>query len=130
MFAGTQTDNRKDQTEMQDHYVSRINYNIASQEERAPNEEAPTMTKTQLEASHHMITEGIVAALNQATMAETEEDTPLFRKKIQKVLGTKLIAAATRKDRNLRPLISFVKKRDWDSIKSSYGQYWFNVRNR
>ena len=22
------------------------------------------------------------------------------------------------------------KKRDWDAIKASYGQYWFNIRNR
>ena len=63
-------------------------------------------------------------------MTEAEEDTPLFRKKLQKVLGIKLIAAATRKHRNLRPLINFVKTRDWHSIKSSYDQYWYNVRNR
>ena len=109
VFTGTQTDNREDQTEMQDWYVSRINYKIASQEERAPNEEPPTMTNTQLEASHHMITVGIVATVIQ--MTETGKDTPLFRKLLQKVLGIKFIAAATRKDRNLRPLINFVNKR-------------------
>ena len=30
----------------------------------------------------------------------------------------------------LRPLINFVKKRDWDVIKASYGQYWYYIRNR
>ena len=63
-------------------------------------------------------------------MTETEEDTSLFRKRLQKVLGVKFIAAATKKDTNLRPLSTFVKKRNWDAIKSDYGQYWFNVRNR
>ena len=88
------------------------------------------MTSTQLEASHHMITEGIVATVvNQATMTETEEDTILFQKKLQKVLGMKFIASATRKDKNLRRLINFVEKRDWDAIKLSYSQHWFNVRN-
>ena len=85
---------------------------------------------TQLEASHHEITEGIVATVNQTTMTETEEDKPLFRKRLQKVLGFKFIAAATKKDKNLRTLINCVKKRNWDAIKSAYGQYWFNVRNR
>ena len=36
------------------------------------------MTRTQLEASHHMITEGIVATVNQASMAESlkQKDVP------------------------------------------------------
>ena len=33
---------------------------------------------TQLESSHHEITEGIVATVSQTTMTEAEEDTPLF----------------------------------------------------
>ena len=124
---GTQTGISEERTEMQEQFVSRINYNIASQEERAPNEEPPTMTRTQLEAtqleaSHHEITKRIVATVNQTTMTETEEP-PLFRKRLQKILGVKFIAAATKKDRNLRPFINFVKKRDWYAIKSSYGQY-------
>ena len=70
------------------------------------------MTKnTSLEASHELITEGVVATIERSTMTtETEEDTPLFRKKLQKVLGVRFIAAAIKKDRNLRPLINFVKK--------------------
>ena len=60
--------------------MSRINYDIASQKEGAPNEEPPTMTRTQpeatqLEPSHHEITEGIVATVNKTTMTEAEEDT-------------------------------------------------------
>ena len=113
---------------MQDQFVSRMNYNIPSQQERALNEEPPTMTRTQpeatqLEASHRETTEGIAATVNQTTIAETEEDTPLFRKRLQGILG------ATKKDRNLRPLITFVKKGNWDAIKSAYRQYWFNVHN-
>ena len=60
--------------------MSRINYDIASQKEGAPNEEPPNMTRTQpeatqLEPSHHEITEGIVATVNKTTMTEAEEDT-------------------------------------------------------
>ena len=86
---------------------------------------------TTLEATHEMITEELVATVEKTTnTVEPEEDTPLFRQKIQRVLGVRFIAAATRKDRNLRPLISFVKKRDWEAIKASYSQYGYNIRNR
>ena len=85
-------------------------------------------TSSQLEASHSEIMDTVVATVEKAT--ETEEDTPLFRRKLQKVRGFPFIAAATKKDKNLRPLIKFVKKRDWDAIKASYGQTWFNIRNR
>ena len=83
MLVGTQTDISEDWPETQEVFESRINYDIASQEEGALKEEPPTMTRlqpeaTQLEASHHEITEVIVATVNQATMTEAEEDTPLF----------------------------------------------------
>ena len=87
-------------------------------------------TSTQSEASHEMITERLVATLEKTTnTVESEEDTPLFRQRLQWVLGARFIAAATKNDRNLRPLINFVKKRDWEAIKASYGQYWHNIRN-
>ena len=105
--ADTQTDNPQPETNK--HYVSRVNPYIFSQEEYAPNEEPPTMSNSQLEASNHMIMEGIVATINQATRTESEEDIPPFCQKLQKVLGVKFIAAATRKDRNLGPLINLVK---------------------
>ena len=135
VLVGTQTELREGHPETNEVFVRRINFDIESQEECAPNEEPPSMSGTQseapqLEASHHEITEGIVATVNQTTMTEAEEETQLFRQRLQKVLGGKFIAAATKKDRNLRPLINFVKKRDWEAIKSAYGQYWFNVRNR
>ena len=47
-------------------------------------------TGSTLEASHEMITEDIVSILNQETNTEVEEDTPLYRGKVQ------FIAAATR----------------------------------
>ena len=47
--ATTQTNNP--QPEISKHCVSRVNINIARQEECAPNEEHPTMTNTQLEAT-------------------------------------------------------------------------------
>ena len=86
---------------------------------------------TSLEASHELITEGLVATIEKATnTTEAEEDSPFFRKKLERVLGVRFIAAATKKDRNLRPLINFVKKRDWEAIKTSYGHCWHNIRNR
>ena len=42
----------------------------------------------QLEARHHEITEDIVTTVNQTTMMEAEQDTPLFRQRLQKVLGS------------------------------------------
>ena len=64
MVLGTQTEVSEERPEMQEQFVNRINYNIANKEERASNEEPPTMTRTQpkatqLEASIHEITEGI-----------------------------------------------------------------------
>ena len=113
-----------------DIYVSRVNPEICVQEILAPNIEPPTMGHT-LEASHEMIPAGIVATVEKTTnTVESEEDTPLLRQKLQRVLGVRFIAAATKKNRNLRPFINFVKKRDWEAIKTSYGQYWYNIRNR
>ena len=89
------------------------------------------MGSTTLEASHEMITEELVATVEKATnTVESEEDTPLFRQRLQRVLGVRFIAAAIKKDQNLRPLINFVKKRDWEAMKASYGHYWYNIRNR
>ena len=106
--------------------------NICIQEEQTHDKEPPTMGPfTQLEASHELISEGLVATVEKVTnTVESEEDTPLFRQRLQRVLGVGFIDAATKKDRNLRPLINFVKKRDWEAIKDSYGQYWRNIRNR
>ena len=125
----TQTNSNTEIQQEQEIYVSRVDPTVCLQEETSPNVEPPTMTTLlQLEASHTEIMDTVVATVEKAT--ETEEDTPLFWRKLQRVLGVPFIAAATKKDRNLRPLINFVKKRDWNAIKASYGQYWFNIRNR
>ena len=110
--------------------VSRVDPKFCVQEVQEHNIEPPTMGTT-LEASHEMITEELVATVEKATNTTgSEEDMPLFRQKLQRVLGVQFIAAATKKDRNLRPLINFVGKRDFEAIKASYGQYWYNIRNR
>ena len=69
--------------------VSRVDPNICIQEEQTHNIEPPTMgTSTQLEASLEMITEGLVATLEKTTnTVESEEDTTLFRQRLQRVLG-------------------------------------------
>ena len=85
-MAGKQTDNP--QPETNEHCVSRVNPIIVSQEEHAPNEAPPTVTNIQLEASYHIITEGIVAIINRA--ARTQR---CLVKKLQNVRGVKFIAA-------------------------------------
>ena len=128
----TQTNSSGEQKSDDKIWVSRVDPTKTIQEKRRHNEAPPKMTKiTSLEASHELITEGLIATLEKATnTTEAEEDTPLFRKKLQRVLGVCFIAAATKKDRNLRPLINFVRKRYWEANKTSYGPYWHNIRNR
>ena len=82
-----------------------------------------------MEASHNLIVNEVVATIDRETNTE-EDDTPLYRRKLQKLLEVIFIAAATRKDKNLRPLVNFVRKREWDALKLSFGGYWYNIRNR
>ena len=59
-----------------------------------------------------------------------EEDVPLFRKNLRKALDVDFIAAATKRDRNLQPLINMVRQQKWDQIKACYGLYFYNVLDR
>ena len=87
-----------------------------------------THNPTQLEASHNLAKEGLIAKIEKGmNTTESEENTPLFRRKLQRILGVPFNTAATKKDRNL---INFVKKTDWEAIKTSHRQYWHNIRNR
>ena len=54
---------------------------------------------------------------------------PTLQNKSARVLGTNFIAAATRNDQNVHPLVKFVKKRDWEALKLSFGQNWYNIRH-
>ena len=87
--------------------------NTTYQEETHPNVEPPTMSGThpRFEASHELIVEGLVATINKETNTEIEDDTPQYRKNFQKVLGVSFIAAANRKDRNMRLLAETVKNK-------------------
>ena len=71
---------------------------------------------------------GVIAIVNQETSTELEDDTPLYRKNLQIELGLNFIAATTRKDRIMRPLLNFVKKTDWEALKLLFGQYWYKIR--
>ena len=103
--------------------------NASMQEKLLSNTKPPTSTTTQLEASHTLIVNEVVATIDRETNTE-EEDTPLYRKKLQKVLGVNFIAAATRNYKNLRPLVNFVGKQNWDAFKLLFGGNWYNIRNR
>ena len=75
-----------------------------------------------------MVTEGLVAIVPKETNTAIE-NTPLYRRNLQRVLGINFIAAATRKDQNMHPFVKFVKKPDWKALKLSFGQYWYNKRH-
>ena len=54
----------------------------------------------------------------------------MFRKNLRKVIDINFLATATRRDRNLSPLMNMVKQQRWDNIKDCYGPYFYNVRHR
>ena len=59
-----------------------------------------------------------------------EEDVPMYRKQLRKVFDSNFIAAATKRDRTLQPLLNIERGQKWDNLKSCYGAYFYNVRNR
>ena len=59
-----------------------------------------------------------------------EEDVPMYRRQLRKVFDSSFIAAARKKDRSLNPLLNMVRGQKWETIKSCYGPYFYNVRNR
>ena len=59
-----------------------------------------------------------------------EEDVPMYRRQLRKVFDISFIAAATKKDRSVYPLLKMVRGQKWETIKSCYGPYFYNVRNR
>ena len=67
------------------------------------------MSGTQLQASHELIVASVVETAGRATATEAEEDTLLNRKKLQPVMGLKFIAAATHRDRNIKPIDNFAQ---------------------
>ena len=54
----------------------------------------------------------------------------MYRRQLRKVFDSSFIAAATKKDRSLNPLLNMVRGQKWDIIKSCYGPYFYNVRHR
>ena len=59
-----------------------------------------------------------------------EEDAQMFRKNLRKVMDIDFLAVATRRDRNLSPLMKMVKQQKGDNIKDCYGPYFYNLRHR
>ena len=104
---------------------------------RIENEKTDAICQT-LELNQSQDTEcqtGNTQSTQQDTECQTiatieEEDTPMFRKNLRKVMDVNFLAAATKRDRNLSPLLTMVKQQKWDSIKSCYGPYFYNVRHR
>ena len=72
-----QTDLSIETKEIYEYCVSRVDPNVRIQEELQPKTEPPTMTTTQLEASHNLTVNEIVATIDRETNTE-EEDTPLY----------------------------------------------------
>ena len=83
LSTSTQINGNTEIQQEQDIYVSRVDPTVCLQEETSPNVEPPTMTTSlQLETRHTEIMDTVVVTVEKAT--ETEEDTPLFRRKLQK----------------------------------------------
>ena len=120
--ADTQIDFLIETSETYKNGVSRVDPIITTQEDTQPNKESLTMSGTQLEASHELIVEGLLATIDKETITEIGEDTPLYKKNLQKVQGVSSMTASTRRDRNMCPLDNFVKKQDWEALKLSFGQ--------
>ena len=121
--ADTQTNFLIETKEIYEYCVSRMDRSTTTQEETHSNVEPPTISGTHLrfEASHELMVEGLVATFNKETNTEIEDDTPQYKQNFQKVLGVSFIAAANRKERNMRLLADSVKKRDWEALKRSFG---------
>ena len=94
--------------------MNRVDPTTAGQEKTQPKLEPPTMTstharelqqQTQLEAGHETITEGIVAAVNQETNTEIEEDTPTLQEKLTESLGAHFHCSCNPKRRE--PVVKF-----------------------
>ena len=79
--------------------------------------------QTQLEASNKFNHRGIRRHNRPRYEYRNRGGHAIVPAKPQKILGVRFIAATTKKDKNLRPLIKFVKTRDWESIKTLHGQY-------
>ena len=44
-------------------------------------------------------------------------------------MDVNFLAAATKRDRNLLPLLNMVKQQRWNNLKDCYGPYFYNVRH-
>ena len=97
-----------------------------------PSEESYTfrwIENEKVNAIYQTIPEETTTSECQTTTVE-EEETPLFRKNLRKVMDIEFLAAASRRDRNLSPLINMIKQQKWDSVKQCYSPYFYNVRLR
>ena len=61
-----------------------------------------------------------------ATAVTQDEDVPMYRRQLRNVFGSSFLAAATKKDRSLNPLLNMVKVQKWDTRKSCYGPSFYN----
>ena len=116
----SQTEFKVELNEQNEYCVNRVDPQQVGTEMASPNEAPPTMSTNQLETSHKIIMASVVESTNKATTAEIEEDTPLYRKNLQQVMGVNFFAAATRKDTNIKPIVNFVHK----SLEGASTRIW------
>ena len=94
-----------------------------------PSDESRTFRRVSNEKSDKMcptIKEETPTCLITTT---AEEVVPLHRISFGKLFDSDYIGAATKRDRNLQPLPNMVWAQKWDSFKSRYGPYFYNVRD-
>ena len=106
--------------EQYEYCVIRVDPAYHHEENMTPVKIGPTMTAIygvnnlgqKLEASHELLLANVMVTVDRVNYTEAEEDTTLCRENLQKVMGVSFIAAATRKDRNIKRIVNFVRKRD------------------
>ena len=94
-------------------------------EELTPNETPLMMTphsglsnhtKQEIEASNEMTLANVVATMDRGTKTEAIENTPRYRTKLHKKMGISFIAAAKRKDRNMKSIQNRETRRPTETI--------------
>ena len=66
--------------------------------------------ETNFEIIHELIMASVMESTDKATTIGNEEDTLLFRKKLQQKWGSIFFAAAIQKDKHIKPIVHFCTK--------------------
>ena len=91
-------------TTTSEYCVSRADPQQVGTELPSPNNASPAMSTSQVKLSHELIMTSVVESSDNASTTEIEEDTPLYRKMLQQVMGSNLLPQLPEKTRTLNRL--------------------------